>query len=130
MTITINDKAYKVEAGQTIMQAADECGYHIPRLCYHPKLSIEGACRVCIVEVEGMQELRRLVLLSRRRRDEDTHRHQGDPHRPAATSSNCCWTTIPMDCHTCERDSNCELQRLAYVDRHASPAFRGRAQAL
>ena len=49
ITININGKDYKVEAGQTIMQAADSLGFHIPRLCYHPKLSIEGACRVCIV---------------------------------------------------------------------------------
>ena len=55
ITIYINDKEYKVEPNQTIMQAADSVGFHIPRLCYHPKLSIEGACRVCIVEVEGMK---------------------------------------------------------------------------
>ena len=55
ITITINGKSYQVEPNQTIMQAADKLGFHIPRLCYHPKLSIEGACRVCIVEVEGMK---------------------------------------------------------------------------
>ena len=53
--ISINDKEYDVEASLTIMQAADKCGYHIPRLCYHPSLSIEGACRVCIVQVEGVR---------------------------------------------------------------------------
>ena len=53
ITIAINGKSYSVESGQTIMQAADHLGFHIPRLCYHPKLSLEGACRVCIVEVEG-----------------------------------------------------------------------------
>ena len=54
ITVFINDKEYQVEEGLTIMQAADKLGYHIPRLCYHPSLSIEGACRVCIVEVESM----------------------------------------------------------------------------
>ncbi|MBF0254699.1 MAG: iron hydrogenase small subunit [Candidatus Omnitrophica bacterium] len=112
--IHINGRPYEVTAGQTIMQAADQHGFHIPRLCYHPKLSIEGACRVCIVEVEGAanfvascaypvadgmkintnsQELRRarrdiveLIL--------DNH---------------------PLDCHTCDRNGTCELQRLAYA---------------
>lgn len=42
ITIYINGKEYKVEPGQTIMQAADTLGYKIPRLCYHPKLSIEA----------------------------------------------------------------------------------------
>ena len=53
--ITINDREYEVRPNQTIMQAADSVGFRLPRLCYHPKLSIEGACRVCIVEVEGMR---------------------------------------------------------------------------
>ena len=44
--IHINGKPYTIESGQTIMQAADKLGFKIPRLCYHPKLSIEGACRV------------------------------------------------------------------------------------
>ena len=51
--INVNNKDYDVESGQTIMQALDKIGFHIPRLCYHPKLSVEGACRICIVEVEG-----------------------------------------------------------------------------
>jgi len=113
ITITINDQQYKVDPGQTVMQAADKCGYRIPRLCYHPKLSIEGACRVCIVQIEGvrnyvascaypvadgMKVYTNTKELRRARRDIvelllDNH---------------------PMDCHTCDRDGNCELQRLAY----------------
>ena len=55
ITIHINGKPYTVEGGQTIMQAADTLGFRIPRLCYHPRLSIEGAWSVWIVEVEGMR---------------------------------------------------------------------------
>ena len=33
IAITINDREYKVDSGQTIMQAADKCGYHIPLAC-------------------------------------------------------------------------------------------------
>ncbi|MFA5097174.1 MAG: NADH-dependent [FeFe] hydrogenase, group A6 [Candidatus Margulisiibacteriota bacterium] len=111
--VFINDKPYEVEDNQTIMQAADTVGFKIPRLCYHPRLSIEGACRVCIVEVygqknyvascsfpvaDGMKIYTETKELRRARRDIvelilDNH---------------------PQDCHTCERDSNCELQRLAY----------------
>ncbi len=113
ITITINDKPYKVDAGQTIMQAADKCGYRIPRLCYHPKLSIEGACRVCIVQVEGMRNYAascacpvadgmKISTNSKELRQarRDIVELLLDNH--------------PEDCHTCERDGNCELQRLAY----------------
>ena len=41
--------------GATIMEAAEKSlGIKIPRLCYHPKLSMQGSCRVCIVEVKGV----------------------------------------------------------------------------
>jgi iron-only hydrogenase group A len=112
ITIHINNKPYQVKAGQTIMQAADSLGFHIPRLCYHPKLSIEGACRVCIVEVEGaknyvascsypISEGMRVNISSEeiRRARRDIVELLLDNH--------------PQDCHTCERDGNCELQRLA-----------------
>ena len=48
------------------MQAADEIGVRIPRLCYHPKLSILGACRICIVEVEGIVQSRGVLYPSSR----------------------------------------------------------------
>ena len=124
ITIYVDDKPYQVEEGQTIMKALDKIGYHIPRLCYHPKLSIEGACRVCIVEIEGMKNYvascaypifdgikikTNTTEIRRARRDIvelilDNH---------------------PEDCHTCERDGNCELQRLAYAMGIRSRHFSG-----
>jgi len=114
ITISINKKFYKVESGQTIMQAADKLGFKIPRLCYHPKLSIEGACRVCIVEVEGMRTYvascsypvsEGMVIQTNTRELRQARRDIVelilDNH--------------PEDCHTCERDGICELQRLAYA---------------
>lgn len=38
--------------GSTVLQACDAAGVEIPRFCYHPKLSIAGNCRMCLVEVE------------------------------------------------------------------------------
>ena len=113
ISITINNQEYKVDPGQTIMQAADKCGYRIPRLCYHPKLSIEGACRVCIVQVEGIRNYvascaypvangMKIYTNTRELRQarRDIVELLLDNH--------------PLDCHTCDRDGNCELQRLAY----------------
>jgi iron-only hydrogenase group A len=113
LTITINDKEYKVDPGQTIMQAADKCGYHIPRLCYHPKLSIEGACRVCIVEVEGMRNFVASCCypvaegMKIRTNTKDLRQARRDIVELLVDNH-------PEDCHTCERDGNCELQRLVY----------------
>jgi len=54
ISLTIDEKPVSVKEGTTIMEAAESLGITIPRLCYHPDLSLAGSCRVCIVEVEGM----------------------------------------------------------------------------
>lgn len=110
--ITVNKREHTVEDGQTIMQALDKIGFHIPRLCYHPKLKAESSCRICIVEVEGlpnyvtscthmvtdgMKIKTNTFELRRARRDIlelilDSH---------------------PFDCHTCIKEDDCELQNLS-----------------
>ena len=52
ISLTIDGNRMEVAAGTTIMQAAEKLGVFIPRLCYHPYLSLAGACRVCIVAVQ------------------------------------------------------------------------------
>lgn len=114
ITITINGKKYKVASGQTVMQAADACGYHIPRLCYHPSLSIEGACRVCIVEVKGMRNF--VASCAYPIADGMCIRTNTQALRQARRDIiELLLDNHPEDCHTCERDGNCELQRLAYA---------------
>jgi NADH-quinone oxidoreductase subunit G len=51
--LTINDMEVEVEAGTSILQAAEQVGVEIPRFCYHDKLSVPANCRMCLVEVEG-----------------------------------------------------------------------------
>ena len=112
ITIYINNKEYKVEPDQTIMQAADTLGFHIPRLCYHPKLSIEGACRVCIVEVEGSRN----YVASCAFPVSDgmkIHTNSKGVRKARRDIIELILDNHPLDCHTCERDGNCELQRLA-----------------
>ena len=55
--ITIDGKEFEVPEGTVIIQAALENDIHIPHYCYHPDLSIDGNCRMCLVEVEGMPKL-------------------------------------------------------------------------
>ncbi|MFZ5828596.1 MAG: NADH-dependent [FeFe] hydrogenase, group A6 [Planctomycetota bacterium] len=113
ITLTIDGNEVKVPEGTTVMDAAETLGIRIPRLCYHPDLSLAGSCRVCIVDVkdmgfymaacssqvwEGMVVETNSPAIRQARRDivellVDNH---------------------PMDCQTCERDGHCELQNLAY----------------
>lgn len=53
ITVKINGKVVKAKKGETVLQLAKREGYEIPNLCYHPTLKADGACRLCLVEVES-----------------------------------------------------------------------------
>jgi len=56
-TLTINGITMEAPDGMTILEAAKRIGVEIPHYCYHPKLSIAGNCRMCLVEVEKFPKL-------------------------------------------------------------------------
>jgi NADH-quinone oxidoreductase subunit G len=49
--LTINDTEIEVEEGSTVLQACEQLGIEVPVFCYHPKLSIAGNCRMCLVQM-------------------------------------------------------------------------------
>ena len=55
--LTINGQQVSVPEGMTIMEAAEKVGVHIPHLCYLKDINEIGACRVCLVELKGMENL-------------------------------------------------------------------------
>src|ERR1044071_4800046 len=57
--ITVDGREIVTEKGKTVIQAAADAGIDIPHYCYHPKLTIAGNCRMCLVEIEKMPELDR-----------------------------------------------------------------------
>ncbi|MCW6035302.1 bidirectional hydrogenase complex protein HoxU [Spirulina subsalsa FACHB-351] len=56
-TLTINDQPIAIEEGKTILDAAKEAGIPIPTLCHLEGVSDVGACRLCLVEVKGINKL-------------------------------------------------------------------------
>jgi NADP-reducing hydrogenase subunit HndD len=114
VSLIIDDRPVRVPEGTTIMEAAEQIGISIPRLCYHPKLSIAGACRVCIVEVEGLDyylaSCHMPVWEGMRVRTNSPEIRQARRDIVELLLDN-----HPQDCQICERDGNCELQNLAYA---------------
>jgi NADH-quinone oxidoreductase subunit G len=55
-TIEIDGKTYQVDNGKMIIEVADDNGIHIPRFCYHKKLSVAANCRMCLVQVENSRK--------------------------------------------------------------------------
>ncbi len=124
VTLTIDGIEVTVPEDTTIMEAADQVGLRIPRLCYHPELSIAGACRVCIVEVEGMRNLPASCCFP----VADgmvVHTHSPEVLRLRRDIVELLLDNHPTDCNSCERDGNCELQRLAYAMGIRERLFEG-----
>jgi NADH-quinone oxidoreductase subunit G len=55
--LTIDGKEVATTKGKNLIEVAAEIGVDIPHYCYHPKLSIAGNCRMCLVEIEKMPKL-------------------------------------------------------------------------
>ena len=57
LLVTIDGREVACDPGETILEAAQRVGIHIPTLCYEPRLPATAACRMCIVEVEGARKM-------------------------------------------------------------------------
>ncbi|MDJ0766398.1 MAG: NADH-dependent [FeFe] hydrogenase, group A6 [Myxococcota bacterium] len=125
ITIKINDTDVSVPEGTTIMQAAEKLNIHIPRLCYHPALCVEGSCRVCIVEVKDMHFF--MAACSVLAWDGMAVQTSSPAIRQARRDIvELLLDNHPTDCNTCVRNGNCELQRLAAHTGVHTRRFSGR----
>ena len=57
MNFKIDGREIEFFKGETIIQAAARAGIDIPHFCWHPKLSVSGNCRICLVQVEDIPKL-------------------------------------------------------------------------
>lgn len=113
ISLKIDDVDIQVEAGTTIMEAAEKIGIRIPRLCYHPDLSLAGSCRVCIVDVKGMG-FYMTACSSQVWEGMEVQTNSPEIRKARRDIVELLVDNHPMDCQTCERDGHCELQNLAY----------------
>ena len=112
VNLSINGRAVCVPDGSTILQAAQKAGIHIPTLCHLKNLNEIGACRVCVVEVEGYD---RLMAACNTKVSEGMVVHTDSTRPRRARRTNLQLILSQHDCHcpTCPRSGNCSLQRLA-----------------
>jgi len=107
--ITINGLAVDVPEGTTILNAAKRIGVEIPHYCYHPKLSIAGNCRMCLVEVEKFPKLQ--TACSTVVNDGMVIRTDTEKVRKAVTGVlELMLIHHPIDCPICDQAGECGLQ--------------------
>lgn len=110
--LTINDIKVKAEEGMTILDAAKSVGIHIPTLCHMKDLFPTGACRICVVEVDGMRGLSPSCAYP------VTQGMKVQTNSPRVrlarkTIIELLVENHPQDCLICVRNKNCELQDLS-----------------
>lgn len=110
--LTIDGKLVEVHDGATILEAAGMAGIKIPTLCYLKEINEIGACRVCIVEVEGNQNL---CAACNTAAVEGMVVRTNSPRVRAARRVNVelILSTHNTACTSCVRSGNCTLQTLA-----------------
>jgi [NiFe] hydrogenase diaphorase moiety small subunit len=119
-TFMIDGVEIEGKPGQTIMQAADEAGIYIPRLCAHKGLSPYGACRVCTVMVNGRPQAACTQPVTPGmvvENDTERLRHL------RASIIEMLFVEGNHYCMFCEKSGNCELQAMAYRFGITAPKY-------
>lgn len=125
MNIKIDGQPFQVEAGQTILQAAKECGYNIPTLCaFHDGKCSSGSCRVCLVEVKGARGLIASCVFPISEGMEiiisSPKAHEARRHSVEFLLSN-----HNRNCQECTKNNNCELLNVANLTGARDDVFAG-----
>lgn len=112
VNITINNIPIAVEEGTTIMEACKEAKMPVPSLCYLKGINEIGACRVCVVEVKGIE---RLVTSCNNVVKEGMEILTNSPKVREARRINIKLILSQHNCFcpTCVRSGNCQLQKIA-----------------
>lgn len=121
VNIQINGKALSVPEGTTILSAAADAGIPIPHLCYLKEINEIAACRLCVVELEGIQ---RLIPACNTQVEEGMVIRTNSPRVRSARRTNLrlILSEHNSTCTTCIRSGNCILQTLSHdLNIHYQP---------
>jgi iron-only hydrogenase group A len=112
ITLTINNIQIEVPEGTSILNAARDAGIKIPSLCYVEGLQAIGACRVCVVEVEGSRNLVAACSMPVSQ-GMKVHTNTRRVREARRTVVELLLSEHNGECQTCDRNEDCELQALS-----------------
>jgi len=113
VTLKINDRDVQVPPGTLVIEATRRIGTEVPSFCYYPGLSLQAACRMCLVEVEKMPKLQTAcTLVATEGMVVRTNTDQVRGARKAMLEF--LLTNHPLDCPVCDKGGECELQDMVF----------------
>ena len=122
VTFTVDGKKLTAPAGTLLIEACKSVGIEVPSFCYYPNLSLQGACRMCLVKVEKMPKLQTacttvvsegMVVVS----DNEEVRQARKAMVEMLLGNH------PLDCPVCDAGGECELQDMTFSYGAAESKF-------
>jgi NADH-quinone oxidoreductase subunit G len=113
ISLKINDRDVQVPPGTLLIEATRRIGTEVPSFCYYPGLSLQAACRMCLVEIEKMPKLQTACTVVATegmivRTDTDQVRNARKYMLEFLL------TNHPLDCPVCDKGGECELQDMVF----------------
>jgi len=122
VTLTVDGRKLTAPAGTLLIEACKTVGIEVPSFCYYPNLSLQGACRMCLVKVEKMPKLQTacttvvgegMIVIT-----------ESDEIKQARKSMlEMLLGNHPLDCPVCDAGGECELQDMTFSYGAAESKF-------
>ncbi len=122
VTLSVDSKKLTVPAGTLLIEACKSAGIEVPFFCYYPGLSLQGACRMCLVEIEKMPKLQTacttlvgegMIVTT----DSDKIKQARKSMLELLLANH------PLDCPVCDAGGECELQDMTFKYGAAESKF-------
>jgi NADH-quinone oxidoreductase subunit G len=114
VNITVDGKRVKAPAGTLLIEACKSVGIEVPSFCYYPNLSLQGACRMCLVKIEKMPKLQTacttVITEGMSVTTDSAEIHQARKGMVELLLGN-----HPLDCPVCDAGGECELQDMTFA---------------
>ncbi|PYY22727.1 MAG: NADH dehydrogenase (quinone) subunit G [Acidobacteria bacterium] len=114
VTITVDGKKVTAPAGTLLIEACKSAGVEVPAFCYYPGLSVQGACRMCLVRIEKMPKLQTactvpitdgMIVITA----------TPEVHQARKATVEILLGNHPLDCPVCDAGGECELQDMTFA---------------
>ncbi|MGY1583684.1 NADH-quinone oxidoreductase subunit G [Streptomyces sp. MN13] len=127
VTLTIDGAEISVPKGTLVIRAAEQLGIEIPRFCDHPLLDPAGACRQCIVEVEGQRKpMASCTITCTDGMVVKTQLTSPVAEKAQKGVMELLLINHPLDCPVCDKGGECPLQNQAMSHGNEESRFEGK----
>ncbi len=113
INLTIDNTPFRVNEGTTVLEACKQAGINIPTLCYLEKIQAIGACRVCLVEIEGVKDLVASCVMPVSE-EMKVHTNNRRVREARKVVVELLLSEHEGDCQVCDRNEDCELQNISH----------------